>query len=316
MLLVLAVVLPVIMAVSSAAHEAEYPHEETPEANNSLLATELVRNTSFYNDSSATAVNNSAKTSSSTPAEKKQLTIAELEKESDECARKLECTATGEQKLFWFDCYYDAADNICRCFKGDISQCKAAKSSLPLNDWCAYQFECVKRPDGNYQIKCHFDNQLSQCRCYVGDLEQCNGEKSLLNKSGLLELEAAEKEAARNAVEKKNAAGITGRAAGGLLSGVSTGASRAFARLKDFLSKPVVIASKTVQAGMVAGLAIALAAVAIFVFMFAKSPHGNLDKARAYHRRAEELHEKGKEEEAHKYYKLADESRAKARKSE
>jgi len=299
-LLVLSVVLSVILAVSSTAHEADYVHEEAA-TNASLLTTKLVRNATFYNDSSATAVN-------------KSWTIIELAMESDACAKKLECTAA-EQNLFWFDCYYDTADNICRCFKGDISQCKVAESSLPLNDWCAYQFECVKRLDGNYQINCHFDKQLVQCRCFVGDLEKCMGEKSLLNKSMLLELEAAEKEAARKESEQtepKNASGITGRAAGGLLSGVSGG----LAQLKGLLSKPVTIASNKVPAGMVAGLAIAGFAVAAFVFLFAKSPHGDLNKARAYHRRAEELHEKGKEEAAHKYYKLADECRAKARKGE
>ena len=53
--------------------------------------------------------------------------------------------------------------------------------------------------------------------------------------------------------------------------------------------------------------------VLVLILALMSAPASDIEKARKYHHKAEQLHDQGKEEEAHKFYKLAEEYREKAR---
>ncbi len=214
---------------------------------------------------------------------------------SAQCGKEFECKPAGDG-LFWFNCYFDASGNDCRCYKGDITQCDVKKSSFSQDDWCAYQFECMKRDDGAFQFNCYFDGALSQCRCFVGDLSQCRGEKSLLNKTLLEEQERLSKTPVQSPIN------ITGSVVAEVKA-AETIKNESSSLFSVSLPKPFSFA-------MVGGVILVFI---VALLIIAKSQGSYLDKARKFHKKAEEMHETGKEEEAKAYYKLAEEYRSKAR---
>lgn len=205
-----------------------------------------------------------------------------------DCSRQLECQlAERAARLYWFGCYSDSGS--CRCFKGEVSQCNVAKSSFSADDFCAYQFECVERSDGNFQFNCYYDRGVKGCRCFSGDLGQCRAGKSQFTRSELSAM------AAPNPPSTSNASNVS-QPQQPVISGFNAGGFNAY---------------------VIAGAAIAFLVVAlVLLFLFRETPQGDLGKARNFHRKAEELHEKGDEGEAHKYYSLAEEYRARARRIE
>ncbi|MBI4438557.1 hypothetical protein HY640_01335 [Candidatus Woesearchaeota archaeon] len=223
-------------------------------------------------------------------------------KNDAKCSSEYECRiASQHEKTFWFGCYFDNSDGMCRCFKGDLSQCNISRSSVSLDDWCAYQFECVKRSDENYQFNCYFDQPSSQCRCFVGELSQCRGDKSLLNKAALMEDERRMSEG-RKPAANASLITVTGEA---VKSPEDT--STLAERLEVIARKPIFLLS---AAAMIAIL------ILVGIMLFRETPASDLSHARKFHRKAEQLHEKGEESESHRYYQLAEEYRAKARKLE
>ncbi len=205
------------------------------------------------------------------------------------CSKEYECkVASYAERSFWFGCYFDTSDNNCKCYKGDLKDCDLAKSSVSKDDWCAIQYECVENRDGLYQFNCYFDGD---CRCFVGELSQCREEKSMINKSELL---AKEVPVVNVSIGKTN---VTEK----------TNATLAPKSSSIMGQNPLVLV------GIAAGIVVFL--VVLFIILKGAA-EDSLVKARRFHRKAEELHEKGKEDEANKYYKLAEECRSNARGSE
>ncbi|MBI3033870.1 hypothetical protein HYY72_01815 [Candidatus Woesearchaeota archaeon] len=244
-------------------------------------------------------------TNSTQPEDVSPVRISQdISRENDRCAKQFECRLSSVGQ-FWFGCYYDEKDGLCRCYKGDVSQCSVKKSSFSQDDWCAYQYECLKRPDGYYQFNCYYDNSSSSCRCFVGQLSQCRGDKSLVSKSRLLELEAQE-DAFNASLSgddglKNGSFQITGSISIDSSNGTNSSGMAGF----------VSSIPSSVQIGILALVGIIILVVLFFVFR--SGFEDDIELAREYHRKAEDLHEQGREEEAHKYYKLAEECRAKAR---
>lgn len=282
----------VALAGLAHAHETGTEHSE-PNASTANLAS---RNITLTNTSSAQPQGVSgARTSPGSSSE------------SARCAMEHECRIESQyEKTFWFGCYFDDSEGICRCYKGDLSQCNISRSSVGLDDWCAYQFECVKRPDSNYQFNCYFDQPSSQCRCFVGDLSQCRGEKSLLNKSVL----AAEELRMHEPNERRNAGNasmitITGEAVKG--SGSAVKNETLAEKVEAVARKPVFLLSAAAIIGLL---------IFFGIMLFRETPESDINKARKFHRKAEELHDKGEESESHRYYQLAEDYRTRARKLE
>ena len=48
-----------------------------------------------------------------------------------ECALKYECRPVRE--YYWYGCFYDSERGDCRCFVGDLGQCRAEKSSVNVS---------------------------------------------------------------------------------------------------------------------------------------------------------------------------------------
>ncbi len=235
--------------------------------------------------------------------------LINVAQENARCGKEFECKITSySEKLFWFNCYYDEKDSACRCYKGDITSCNVKKSSVTIDDLCAYQFECADRGDGTYQFNCYFDAPLNQCRCFVGDLSQCRADKSLLNKSELL---AAEQQKAANKSKANESLPITGES-------VLVNAPRKPSSTSKTNSSAMALIELASKNPVTTGVVLfALIALLLLVIIFARSSGGDsLEKARRFHRKAEELHENGNEEEAHRYYELAEKYRAKARGAE
>ncbi|MBI2133545.1 hypothetical protein HYU11_02585 [Candidatus Woesearchaeota archaeon] len=210
--------------------------------------------------------------------------LADLSRKTADCAKEFECrVADYSERSFWFGCYSD--NGTCRCYKGDFSDCNVDASSITMDYWCALQYECVGAGDGLYQFGCYFDGQ---CKCFVGDLEQCDGERSFVNKSALLSARQLKKTELKINDSPGNASTVSQQARS------SSG----------FSFSPL----------MLAGIGFFLAVVGLVSFVFLRSgAEDSLEKARRFHRKAEELHDAGNEEEAHKYYRLAEDYRIKSR---
>ncbi len=221
------------------------------------------------------------------------------------CAKEFECrVADYGEKTFWFNCQYDSSAGVCRCNKGDIDDCDVSRSSLTKDDLCAYQFECAPRSDGNYQYNCFFDASSKSCRCSVGDLENCRGEKSLLNKSRLLAMAAKEKAMAEKAMAEKAMAEK---------KEVAAPVPEPRDNNNSITGKIASVVSGNSSALLI-GIGAGILLFIVTVLLFGAVKGDDLSMARRFHRKAESLHDKGNEEEAHRYYKLADEYRAKSRK--
>lgn len=218
--------------------------------------------------------------------EKSDNASAAIASPSADCSSKFECRHTGE-KTFWFNCYYDYDSSTCRCYKGEISDCKLEKSSLTKDEWCAYQFECVKRPDGLYQFNCYFDDQ---CRCFVGSLSQCRAEKSVFKASELQE-SVKDNEPDTNGNDS-NVISITGSSVANNSINQTSNNSGLFPANSPFFKAAV-------------GFALLTSILIAFIVMKGLG-EGKLEKAKKLHKRAEELHDQGREEEAHRYYELAE----------
>ncbi len=208
------------------------------------------------------------------------------------CAKEFECrVASYSEKNFWFGCYFDSSDNECKCYKGDITDCDLGKGSVSKDDWCAYQYECVENGDGLYQFNCYFDGQ---CKCYVGDFDQCREDKSLVNKSEVfVRKEPSKVNITLDIAPVKEADKV------------------------NVSETPVSFFSVKNPVFFWGMISVGLAVFLVILIILAKgASEDNLVKARRFHRKAEELHDKGMEDEAHKYYKLAEEHRSQARGSE
>ncbi len=255
-----------------------------------LLVSVLVQAVDNQTNSSSNFSSNSASASGSNASvniSKKEPVSQNESALNASCGRQYECRlADAKLRQFWFGCYYESG--ICRCFKGDLTSCNPTKSSFSSDDFCAYQFECVKRPDGNYQFNCFFEKNRSVCKCFSGDLDQCRGEKSLLNKTYLLSLQAKERPL------------------------------NVSAPVSNVSQEPVADQPSNMNNAYLIGtiVLVFLIIAAVLVLFFRETPEGDLNKARHYHKMAEDLHDKGKDEEAKKYYSLAEKYREKSRKVE
>lgn len=185
------------------------------------------------------------------------------------CARIYECRPAGGGD-FWFDCHIDKT-STCRCYTGKIDACNVSRSSLTLNELCSLKYECGRRRDGKYWINCTYSNADTGCRCYASK-SSCALVNQTLTSSPVFVADYERGNILRSALNS----GFT--------------AARWL-----FTNRPAGIAA----------VVLVISIVLLFYFSNRDSAGNNLRKARAYHRKGERLHKKGKEAKAAKYYELA-----------
>lgn len=168
----------------------------------------------------------------------------------------------------------------------NLSEAETAKVSEKIevnltqkNRECQLRYECMPHEDYFY-YSCYFDENISDCRCFVGLFSMCNLEAS--NLSIIAKPTPKEIFVVKYVKEK----------------------------LKSI--EPLLILAKGVlynwRTGVV-GILIVLVILIVFYAYNRDTPSNNLRKASSYHKKAQELYEKGRYEKAEKYYKLAEEYR-------
>ena len=205
-------------------------------------------------------------------------------KENEACMEQYGCLLTPDGQHY-FDCYYDIAEKKCKCFTGHFAQCKVT------NNYCSVLYECKEAPQGDYYFDCYLDKEANNCKCFIGAFGRCRMDKSSVRTRP----PKAEENVTLNISEENP-----------IITELP---------LNETKTPPKKLPLKQIMFGgfgIIVIVIILVIVLAIIVVRSRDTPENNLRRARNYHHKAENLHEKGREERAKHYYALAEKYRKRA----